>query len=308
MISKTASDPDVYRKEIIFTNSAREGWELVLKTLSPASKVLLPSYIGITEREGSGIYDPVSKLNLLHDFYLLNYDLSITLEEIERCLSKNKYDLILLVHYFGFKIKNIEEIVSLCKKYNVIVVEDCAHLYNYNLLDISDVGSFGDFVFYSLHKNFPLKNGGLLVQNNMKLKSPTNNEIQLEHNFIFQLHQYDAKLIALKRLENYRILDDEIKNIEGVSRLKSLAQNDVPHTYPIIVGNDLREKLYFWLAEKHMTVIALYYRLIDPLNNEYYNEMQNISNSILNLPIHQDISKNDINILIEGIKQFYGQS
>jgi dTDP-4-amino-4,6-dideoxygalactose transaminase len=308
MISKTATDPEAYRKKVFFTNSAREGWELILKTLRPESKVLLPAYIGITDREGSGIYDPISKLNLPHDFYLLNNDLSISKDEIERCISKNKYDLILLVHYFGFKINNIEEIVSLCKKHNLIVVEDCAHLYSYNLSVFTDAGSFGDYVFYSLHKNFPFKNGGLVVQNHMNLVTLSTNEIQFEDKLSYQLLQYDAEKIASKRQENYKILDAEIKGIEGVYPLRSLTQKDIPHTYPIIVENDLRERLYFWLVEKNMTVIALYYRLIVPLNEDKYDEMQKISNSILNLPIHQDINKNDIKNLAEVIKQFYGQS
>lgn len=305
MISKTAMDPEAYRKKMIFTNSAREGWELILKTLKSGAKVLLPAYIGITDREGSGIFDPISKLGLPHGFYLLNSDLSISIEEIEKSISTNKYDLILLVHYFGFKIKNIEEIVSFCKKHNLIVVEDCAHLYSYNLAGFSDAGSFGDYVFYSLHKNFPFKNGGLVVQNNMKFEALTAKEIQLEENLSFQLIQYDAKMIASKRLENYNIWDSEIKDIEGVYPLKSLANNDIPHTYPIIVENDLRERLYFWLVKKNLTVIALYYRLIDSLNDDTYSEMQKISNNILNLPLHQDINKSDIRKLIEGIKQFY---
>lgn len=306
MISKTAVAPHKYRNKIIVTNSAREGWEAILRTLKPKTKVLLPAYIGITDREGSGIYDPITNLNIAHDFYLLNSDLSISIAEIERCLLKRNYELILLVHYFGFKINNIEEIISLCKKHNIIVVEDCAHLYTYKLAQFSDVGSFGDYAFYSLHKNFPIKGGGLLLKNNIKLKLPTTENIELEANYAQQLLSYNAELIAAKRQENFKVMDKAIKGIEGVQPLKTLRKNDIPHTYPVIVKNNMREKLYFWLAEKDMTVIALYYRLIDSLKCKKYVDMVSVSNNILNLPIHQDMTKNDIEKLIVEIKQFYG--
>src|SRR5690606_3183355 len=161
--------------------------------------------------------------------------------------------------------------------------------------------SFGYYVFYSLHKNFPMKRGGLVVQNTMELKTISVNEIELEDDFSFQLMQYDAEKIALKRQENYKIMDTEIKNIKGIHPFMQLAQNDIPHTYPVIVENDLREKLYFFLAEKKMTVISLYYRLIDPLHNVKFDKMQLISNNILNLPIHQDMNKLDIGELVDGI-------
>jgi dTDP-4-amino-4,6-dideoxygalactose transaminase len=213
-----------------------------------------------------------------------------------------------LVHCFGFKIQNIKEIALLCKNHNLIVVEDCAHLYNYNLSNFSDAGSFGDYVFYSLHKNFPMKNGGLVVQNNTGLKTFSTTEVTTEANLPLELMQYDARAIAIKRLENFKILDAEINKIQGIYPLKSLTKNDIPHTYPVIVEDNLREKLYFWLADNNMTVIALYYRLIDAVNDGKYSMMQNISDSILNLPIHQGIDNYDIKRIVKGVKQFYGES
>jgi dTDP-4-amino-4,6-dideoxygalactose transaminase len=307
MIRKTATDPKAYRNEMFFTNSARECWELILKTFKPNSKVLLPSYIGITDREGSGIYDPIKKLGLSHDFYLLKSDLSISIEEIERCLLKNKFDVILLVHYFGFKIQNIKAIVALCKIHSITVVEDCAHIFSYNISSHSDVGTFGDYAFYSLHKIFPLNEGGLLLQNNLKLKKPDNSKIQLNHDYSCKVVMYDLNGIVNKRIENFRFLEALIKNIDGIAPIKKLSDNDIPHNYPIIVANGLREKLYFWLSEREITLIALYYRLIEPITIENFQSMHKLSDSILNLPIHQDINKQDLinlsKLITEGITE-----
>ena len=152
MLSKSAEIETAFKKHVIFTESARSGWQLILESLPKDSKVLLPSYIGITDREGSGIYDPIINTDLNHDFYMLNDDLSISIDKIENSIKSNKYKLVLLVHYFGFKISNIEEISRLCKERGVIVVEDCAHLYTHNINYLSNAGTFGDFVFYSLQK------------------------------------------------------------------------------------------------------------------------------------------------------------
>src|SRR5690554_891162 len=165
MINKTAVIESNFKRDIFFTKSAREGWQAILNSLPNGSRILLPSYIGVTDREGSGIYDPVINTNVQHDFYQLNKDLSISINEIKKTLFERKYDLILLIHYFGFKISNLNEIVSLCKKNNIIVVEDCAHLYNYNYRNGSSVDGGGDYAFYSLHKIFPLREGGLLLKN-----------------------------------------------------------------------------------------------------------------------------------------------
>jgi dTDP-4-amino-4,6-dideoxygalactose transaminase len=301
MILKSPIDNNNFKQDIIFTNSAREGWDIVLRDLKTDAKVLLPSYIGITDREGSGIYDPVLNNKIDHDFYMLKNDLSISITELKKSLEAKEYDLILLVHYFGFRIKNLEEVVKLCKSYNLLVVEDCAHLYNYNMYELSNAGTFGDFVFYSLHKNFPIKNGGLLVQNShtFNLKS-----VHLEQKFNCEkLLSYNANKIAHERIDNYKVLDKLITNISGVLPLKSLGEGDIPHTYPIIVEDNLREKLYFWLIDRDVPLIALYYRLIEPLQKEMFFQMKFISDNILNLPVHQDLKEEDIFYMCQMIKK-----
>jgi dTDP-4-amino-4,6-dideoxygalactose transaminase len=303
MISKSPLNIDKFKRNLKFTNSAREAWGMILKTIKPDSEILLPSYIGVTDREGSGIYDPVKEASLKHDFYLLNEDLSIPISEIERKVKQGKYNLILLVHYFGFKIQNIIDIVELCRKHHIVVVEDCAHLYNHNMFHLSDAGTFGDYAFYSLHKNFPFKNGGLLVQNKCNNSIFDYSSNSREYNFSEMLAEYNTDLIAKKRIENFEFLEVLVSKISGIIPLKKLRKGDIPHNYPIIVKHNLREKLYFWLIEKDITLMALYYRLIEPLESNKFKQMQYLSNNILNLPIHQDIEKRDLIFLAKLIEE-----
>ncbi len=302
MISKQALNTENFKRNMIFTKTAREGWKLILNGLDYNAKVLLPSYIGITDREGSGIFDPIIETGHLYDFYLLENDLSISYDALEKCLSNSKYDVILLVHYFGFRIQNIEDIVKLCKKYDLIVVEDCAHLYNYNMYNYSDAGTFGDYAFYSLHKYFPLREGGLLVQNNLNALKLNYSEIGLNDYFSKIIIEYQIESIADKRIKNFKLLDELLLNVKGVKPLKLLGQGDIPHNYPILVENGLREKLYFWLFDKGIPLIALYYRLIDPLQDEQFTDMTYLSNNILNLPVHQDMNNDDIKELVRLIE------
>ena len=60
--------------------------------------------------------------------------------------------------------------------------------------------------------------------------------------------------------------------------------------------------MYFWLFDRGIPLIALYYRLIDPLLNEDYKDMQIVSDSILNLPVHQDINYKDLYFMVNLIK------
>ena len=57
--------------------------------------------------------------------------------------------------------------------------------------------------------------------------------------------------------------------------------------------------------DRNMPTTALYYRLIDQLKGSGYKRMQYISNNILNLPIHQDITEQDLKDLSNEILKFY---
>jgi len=303
MILKEATQKANFKQNIAFTSSAREAWSFILQQLAVDDIVLLPSYIGITQREGSGIFDPIIENNTLHQFYYLNSNLQIDVQKLEQQLKSKNFKLILLVHYFGFEIENIKEIVALCKDYGLLVVEDCAHIFTYNFSHYSKTGHYADYTLYSLHKTFPFEDGGMLLDNSKQLQLSSKHKLKLS----VQLYDYDLQSIAEKRRQNF-LLYDELLDIEGIRKFKThLHKHDIPHNYPVVIENRLREKLYFWLHDQNIPVIALYYRLIDSLQGEDYKHMQQLSDSILNLPTHQDTNEKEIRFLIENIQQFYDE-
>lgn len=79
---------------------------------------------------------------------------------------------IVVVHYAGVAV-DMNKIVEIAKKYNILVVEDAAQaidsFYKHDST-IEPLGSFGDFATFSFHdtKNIIAGEGGLLVVNNSK--------------------------------------------------------------------------------------------------------------------------------------------
>ena len=73
---------------------------------------------------------------------------------------------ILLVHQFGFP-ANMEKIMKIAKKYNLIVIEDCAQAHGAKFKNMF-VGTIGDIGVFSLNVNKTIQSGegGVCVTNN----------------------------------------------------------------------------------------------------------------------------------------------
>ncbi|NNJ71538.1 MAG: hypothetical protein HKP10_09670, partial [Kiritimatiellales bacterium] len=69
-----------------------------------------------------------------------------------------------------------------------------------------------------------------------------------------------------------------------------------------------REKLYFDLIERGFTLIALYYRLVPEIDEERFPVSHMLSQSILNLPVHQDTTTEDLDDLIHAIQDILAHS
>ena len=307
MITKSPTNPNTCTKQLFFTNSARTGWRHLLRYLNikKPNNILLPSYIGITQREGSGVFDPVEETNTPFEFYRLNEKLSVDIEDFKHKIINNEIRLALIIHYFGFLQSNIKSIRKICDDNDVLMVEDCAHVL-YDSDESYTIGNNGDFSFYSLHKYLSVKSGGILKINNSKFELPKiPDKEKCSSDVLEQLLRIDLKQIAIKRIHNYCYLFEKLRNIDRIEIMyPSIEPYLIPHNFPIIVKNNRREELYFKLFEKGIPTIALYYRLIDAINRNKYPVSHYISSSILNLPVHQDIEIDDLDMLINEIKGF----
>lgn len=127
------------------------------------STILLPAYLC------RSITDTVAKLPLRMCFYRLTDSLTIDLEDLQNKL-EGKRGILLIIHYYGFP-QPIPQIREFCNRYNLYLVEDCAHaLWGEEGGQV--LGSSGDISIFSMRKSLPLPEGGALVVNNRELGTP----------------------------------------------------------------------------------------------------------------------------------------
>jgi dTDP-4-amino-4,6-dideoxygalactose transaminase len=94
-----------------------------------------------------------------------------------------------------------------------------------------------------------------------------------------------------------------------VEIIYALNEEDIPQSFAIRVKHGKRESLYFHLISKGMTMIALYYRMIDQIRSEEHALAFEISGQILNLPVHQDTTLEDVQAICREIRAYFeGQS
>ncbi|WP_108944041.1 DegT/DnrJ/EryC1/StrS family aminotransferase [Shewanella halifaxensis] len=309
MYTKKPENKELYVRKILYTTKARVAFDKVLKLLDFESgkKILLPAYIGYTEREGSGVFDPITSNNLEYDFYEVDTMLSIDFKSFENRVKCGDIKAVLVIHYFGFNCANVIKVKAICEKYGVYLIEDCAHTYH-SKVDGKKLGDIGDFSFTSLHKLFPVGNGGALQINNSDFNlsiAELSSDEQADIEVLSLISSYDCDRANERIRSNYVYLHNKIKSVVGVrSIFPILEMGIVPMNYPILISGGLREKLYFYLIERNITVTALYYRLVGEIDKEQYPQSFYLSDSILNLPINQDIELEEIDEMVRVISEF----
>lgn len=308
MITKVAEDKNNFANRLLYTDSAREGFTSVLGYIKQKNgflNILLPAYIGITDREGSGIFDPVQHHNASFEFYRVSKDLVVDIDHLQQLITAQKFNVFLLVHYFGICKNDVRVIREICTANDIVLIEDCAHAFHLGLPE-EKLGVIGDFSFYSVHKFLPVNSGGI-VKINMPDVFPSAFEgyREMDKEVAYQLFKTDYRGIAAKRKSIFNLYMDQLKSVQGIEIMYELEDHEIPQTFPIIIKNGRREKLYFYLIEKGIVLIALYYRLIDEITKVDFPVSHDISFSILNLPVHQDIEEKDAILICKEIKNFF---
>lgn len=304
MITKSAENPAQCAAPLVFTRNARTAWGHIIAN-APAPAVLLPAYIGYTEREGSGVLDPVEAHAAPFGFYRVDNDLRVDLDDFARQLASGGFTIALVIHYFGICRNDMARIKALCSEHGVLLVEDCAHAFQ---LDAPGqrLGNYGDFSFYSLHKYLASSAGGALKVNSTALALgplAPGQEIALDD--LAQYARTNFGEVATIRRANYLAYEQHLPALADCRPMYRLADDEIAQSFAVRIGQGLREQLYFHLIERNIPVTALYYRLIDQLKAEQYPVSFAISGEILNLPVHQDIDPADVVTICAEIAAFF---
>jgi dTDP-4-amino-4,6-dideoxygalactose transaminase len=90
-------------------------------------------------------------------------------DDAERICREERVDLVYVIHYVGWP-QPMAPIVDLCRRREMLLVEDCALSLLSETPD-GPLGSFGDWSVFCLYKTLPLPNGSLLVQNRERIEA-----------------------------------------------------------------------------------------------------------------------------------------
>lgn len=305
MITKAPHKIGQYRQRIRFMRAARIGFRSILENIGIGSDdtILMPAYIGITDREGSGVMDPVEAVLAKMEFYPVDDRLAGDTGFIRKRLSEGGVKALLVIHYFGIAQNDMNLFRGLCDQHNVILVEDCAHAWR-STLDGAPLGSYGEYSFGSIHKYLAACDGGFAQwREDREFESSLAPEEEISFESLVDFTAADYPAIADIRLDNYRHLANRLGNQEGIEIMfPELAPGIIPLNFPLLVTGMAREKLYFKLIDCGFTLIALYYRLIPQIDVARFPVSHRLSNSILNLPVHQDTTVTELDALVDAMQ------
>jgi len=180
-------------------------------------------------------------------------------DEIEKAIT-DKTRAIIIVHYGGFAC-DMDRIMEIGKKYNLVVIEDSAHAHGavYKGKKVGVIGDIGIFSFQE-SKNMTAGEGGIVTTNNPDLAEKC---IQLRScgrlkgeswykHYVFPVNYRLAELLSailiaqLERLdeqtkrknENGKYLAEKFKNVDGINPVPGDGDTDVNGYYLYLLQYD----------------------------------------------------------------------
>jgi len=299
-IPKLAGNANAFRRTFTPFPNGRTAFKAILEDLNWAGEraLLLPAYIGWSSREGSGVFDPVRATGIPFSFYKMTSNLNLDMDDLARQLKEYPKAVVLLIHYFGRIDPNYSTIIDWVQKAGGELIEDQAHAL---LTDLAGgrSGRGGRHGFFSFHKLLPVNGGGARILNG---PAPTN-----ESSLLRELQCWDLQAIAQARIRNFQVLQElMIPHRDIIEPLwPQLAAGEAPQTFPIKLtpgsGRSFRDQVYEHMNQLGFGVVSLYHTMIPELDPTQFPESFVVADSILNLPVHQDIHSSCLPAMVEAL-------
>ncbi len=255
----------------------------------------------------------------------------INIRQIEKAITK-KTKAILPVHWGGAS-PDISEIVKIAKKYNIKVIEDACMGIGAKI-GKKYPGTFGEVNAFSMH---PLKSlnvmgdGGMVVTNNTMLASwlrkyrnhgminrdnidiwGINNRLQPLQAVVAKIELKKINKIIIQRNKNAKILDEGLNNIAEVKIPER--KKGYKETFALYMAQfKKRDQLKEFLTKNKIEVKIHYPKplhLQKPSKKLGYKKndfpiAEKQAKELLTLPVHQYLTRDQLNYMVEKIKQFY---
>ena len=254
--------------------------------------------------------------------------LQMSPEDLSAKISNSNIKAVVVTHLFG-QIAPIREIVSICKKKSINVIEDCAQAHGAQLND-QKVGTFGDvatFSFYPTKNLGAIGDGGAVVTNNQDLADKI---ISLRQYGWSEKYHVDNKFGMNSRLDEIQaaFLSEKLKKLDIWNKERiSIANNyfskfennkikllegtliGVVHLFVIITNK--RSELITHLIKNNVQY-GIHYPIADHRQKVFEGKFDNLTlpvtenfvEKIISLPIYPGMSSDNINHVIEVINSF----
>lgn len=265
---------------------------------------------------------------------------TIDIEDARKRLT-SKTKAIMPVHYGG-ELGNYKQIYDFAKEYGLRVIEDAAHAFG-TVRNNQIVGSFGDIVCFSFDgiKNITSGEGGCIVSDDenvlsyardarlLGVKNDTEKRFQSKRSWEFEVvnqgwryHMSDIMavigIVQLTRLEEFsfkrrniaKIYDYKFKKNKFITTLSRNYDEVLPHIYPVILSKKIQRKDFQkYLLSKNIQT-GIHYQpnhLLKLYKKQDFNFLKNtesIYKNIVSLPLHPEISGDEINYIVKVIEEF----
>ena len=261
-------------------------------------------------------------------------DYNINVNDIEHRITE-RTKAIMPVHWSG-RPCNMDRLKDISIKYSLPIVEDACHALQAEYKN-KRCGGLGDLGCFSFH---PLKNlnvwgdGGIITTNNSdyseKLKLIRNHGL-INRNTCVQF-SYNSRLdtvqavvakhlilnkldnITSTRVKNAKTYDELLKDIDDIKLTKRDSKiKEVFHLYSFRAKN--RDELADYLQQKGIDA-KIHYPTpmhLQPASREFNYKFgdfpiaENLCKETISLPVHEFITRDDINFVSELIKDFYNK-
>ena len=308
-------------KNCIAVNSGTAALNLALSLIDIKNKeVILPSLTFVSTAHAIKVNGGIPKFVDVD-----SKSLCIDTNKIEAAITK-KTRAILPVHFGGTPC-NLDKIISLCKKFNLELVEDAAHAIGTTYRN-KKIGTHGTAVCFSFHpvKNLAMPMGGLISinhPNHKKLRiilearrwsgitnrKDTDYDIK-ELGWNYYMNEFSAAigLVQLKKLDKLNRIRHTIcksyhKKI-NVEQKMPISLDSSYHFYWILVKNrkNFRENM-----SKYGIETGTHYKPVHQMSmykqKKHLPVTEKIGETIVTLPTSPNLNKRQIDFIIESVNK-----
>jgi len=322
------------------TSSCTDAMEMaaILLELGDGDEVIMPSYTFVSTTSPFILRGATIKFA----DSLSNHP-NIDLDHAESLITENT-KVLMVMHYGGVAV-DMDKAVAICKKHNIILLEDTAHAID-SYYKGQPLGSFGEFATCSFHetKNISSGEGGLLVINDERyikraeiVWEKGTNRSAFSRGEVSKYEWVDvgasftpsdmiaaflyAQLKSMDDIQNTRIsiwnrYYNNLKKLAELGHFELISLPDYAtnngHVFYLITSNmEERDRLLSYLNEGKIQAVFHYLPLHSSpyFKNKYHGKplinVEKFANRLIRLPLFYELPHDVVDNICEKIEEFY---